>query len=65
MKNRNVKGSIVAGRSVIGSVNANNSKVKNDVDILREARKQSFWISLIVGVISSFIASFLFWLLIH
>lgn len=61
MKNKNISGSIVAGGNVVGSVNANKSKVDNDSAILEKARKQSFWISLIVGVISSLIASSIFY----
>lgn len=64
MINKNIKDSIVAGRDVVGSVNAKDSKVHNDVDILRKARHQSFWISLIVGVTSSLIASYIFYLLV-
>lgn len=65
MSNKNIKDSIVAGRDAIGAVNAKNSDVKNDVDILRKARIQSFWISLIVGVVSSLIASCIFHVLMN
>lgn len=64
MSNKNIKDSIVAGRDAIGVVNAKNSDVINEVDILRKARTQSFLISLIVGVVSSLIASYVFNLLV-
>ena len=64
MSNKNIKDSIVAGRDAIGVVNAKDSEVNNEVDILRKARIQSFWISLIVGIIASFIASYIFHLLV-
>jgi hypothetical protein len=64
--NKNIiKDSIVAGRDVTGGVNAKNSDVSNEVRFLRKARTQSFWISLIVGVVSSLIASYLFHLLVN
>lgn len=65
MSNKNIKDSIVAGRDAIGVVNAKDSEVNNEVDILRKARIQSFWISLIVGIVSSLIASYIFYLLIN
>ena len=60
MDNKNIHGSIVAGGDVTGSVNANNSEVSNEYKVLKEARKQSFWISLAVGIISSLIASVIY-----
>lgn len=65
MSNKNIKDSIVAGRDAIGVVNAKDSEVNNEVDILRKARIQSFWISLIVGIVSSLIASYIFYLLVN
>lgn len=65
MSNKNIKDSIVAGRDAIGVVNAKDSEVNNEVDILRKARIQSFWISLIVGIVSSLIASYIFHLLVN
>ena len=64
MKNKGVKGSIVAGRDVKNSVNANDSKVYNHSKIVSQARKQAFWVSLITGIVSSFIASVLYRMLI-
>lgn len=65
MSNKNIKDSIVAGRDAIGVVNAKDSEVNNEVDILRKARIQSFWISLVVGIVSSLIASYIFYLLVN
>ena len=65
MNNNKINGSIVANGNVIGSVNANRSKVDNDSAILEKARKQSFWISLIVGIVSSLIASIIFYWVTH
>ena len=61
MSSKNIKDSIVAGRGV---VNAKDSDVSNEVDVLRKSRTQSFWISLIVGVVSSLIASYIFHLMV-
>ena len=60
VNNMNIERSQVAGGDINGSVNANDSEVSNESEILGKARSQSFWISLLVGVISSLIASFLF-----
>lgn len=65
VNNMNIERSQIAGRDINGSVNANESEVSNESKILRKARNQSFWISLLVGVVSSLIASFLFHLLIN
>lgn len=65
MSNKKIKDSIVAGRDAIGVVNAKDSEVNNEVDILRKARIQSFWISLVVGIVSSLIASYIFYLLVN
>ena len=74
MSSKNIKDSIVAGRDAIGVVNAKDSDVSkeynrisdvsNEVDVLRKSRTQSFWISLIVGVVSSLIASYIFHLMV-
>ena len=64
MSSKNIKDSIVAGRDAIGVVNAKDRDVSNEVDVLRKSRTQSFWISLIVGVVSSLIASYIFHLMV-
>lgn len=64
VNNMNIERSQVAGGDINGSVNANDSEVSNESKILKKARSQSFWISLLVGIISSLIASFLFHLFI-
>jgi len=57
---KSINGSITAGRDVINSNNANNSKVINEQKILRDVKKTSFWISFVTGVIASIIASCIF-----
>lgn len=58
---KHINNSIVAGRDVSKAVNANDSEVKNvNNEILRNAKKISFWVSLITGILSSLIASLIF-----
>ena len=62
MGNNNISNSIVAGRDVMSSTNANDSEVVNNSKILAKARAQAFWVSLVTGVLSSLIASYIFYL---
>lgn len=58
---KNINNSIVAGRDVSNAINANDSEVKNvNNEILHNAKKISFWVSLITGIVSSLIASLIF-----
>lgn len=65
INNKDISNSIVAGRDVKKSSNANDSMVINNSKILVQARKQAFWISLITGVLSSLIASIAFNLIVN
>ena len=59
---KSMQNSISAGGSIFGAVNKNNSYKETNVniDILAKARKEAFFVSLITGIISSFVASILF-----
>lgn len=65
MENKNINGSIVAGRDVKRSRNANDSVIVSHSKLMAQARKQAFWVSLITGILSSLIASFVFYALVH
>lgn len=60
MENKDISNSIVAGRDVKKSNNANDSTVVNNSKIISQAKKQAFWVSLVTGVLSSLIASLVF-----
>lgn len=65
MDNKDISNSIVAGRDVKKSSNANDSIVVNNSKIISKAKKQAFWVSLITGIVSSLIASFVFHLILN
>lgn len=54
---RNIDKSIVAGGNVVKSTNIIDNDCSNHNTILKQARIQSFWVSLVVGIVSSVIAS--------
>lgn len=60
MDNKDISNSIVAGRDVKKSSNANDSMVFNNSKIITQVKRQAFWVSLITGIVSSLIASFVF-----
>lgn len=59
MNTKNITNSMVAGGSIENSVNGNNNSYKKE-EIIKEARKTSFWTSLATGIIASLLASFLY-----
>ena len=63
MKRNNIDGSIVADGDISNVVNAQNSHVNQNAEIINHAKKVSFWVSLITGTISSLVASFIFYCL--
>ncbi len=63
--NKDISNSIVAGRDVKNSTNAKDSMVVNNSKIISQARKQAFWVSMITGIVSSLIASFIFHLIVN
>ncbi len=65
MDNKDISNSIVAGRDVKNSTNAKDSMVVNNSKIISQAKKQAFWVSLITGIVSSLIASFIFHLIVN
>lgn len=65
MDNKDISNSIIAGRDVKNSTNANDSLVVNNSKIISQAKKQAFWVSLVTGIVSSLIASFLFHLIVN
>lgn len=65
MDNKNISNSIVAGRDVNKSSNANNSMVVNNSKIISQVKKQAFWVSFVTGIVSSLIASFVFHLIVN
>ena len=56
------KGSTIAteGSIVQNSNNTNSGNIYNETTIIQKARKTAFWVSLIVGIISSLIATLIF-----
>lgn len=56
-EDRKIEKSIVAGGNVVKSVNSTDNDSSCHTTILKQVRAQSFWISLVVGVLSSIIAS--------
>lgn len=65
MEKGNISNSIVAGRDVKNSTNANDSEVVNNSKLLTQVRTQAFLISLITGVLSSLIASYIFYVIVR
>ena len=65
MENKEITGSIVAGRDVKHSSNTNDSVFISHSKIMVQARKQAFWVSLITGILSSLIASIIFYVLVQ
>lgn len=61
MDNKFISNSIVAGGNVKKSINVgDDNEIFNHSTVIREAKKQAFWVSLITGILSSLAASFIF-----
>ncbi len=65
MDNKDISNSVIAGRDVKDSTNANDSIVVKNSKIISQAKKQAFWVSLFTGIVSSLIASFVFHLIVN
>lgn len=60
--NISAKGSTIAhgNSSVINSNNSNSGNTFNETIIIKKAKRTAFWTSLVVGIISSLIATLIF-----
>ncbi len=65
MEMKDISNSIVAGRDVKKSSNVDHSMVVNNSKIITQAKKNAFWVSLITGIVSSLIASYVFHLIVN
>ena len=64
MEKGNISNSIVAGGDVKDNINANDSEVVNNSKLLSKVRTQAFWVSLVTGILSSLIASYIFYIIV-
>ena len=64
--NYNVENSQVAGNDINGSVNANNSNVNFEKQVLKKAKEKAICVSIIISLIVGIIASILgTWIYMH